>query len=162
VLWETAFLLSSFLLHDKELGLGLGLLHDKEHSPVLLLPTNGGSATAASAAGAKRTMPTMLELGAGYGARFRQKMTLEDAIGSHACSLEANMRVTNGIPLGCFTPLTGSHCKFRPNTEGVGWLGWRLDKIPANHKLRHTPLNGLKVWVGWVGGSTGRLHGIHN
>jgi hypothetical protein len=24
-----------------------------------------------------------------YGARFRQKFTLEDAIGSHACSLEA-------------------------------------------------------------------------
>jgi serine/threonine protein kinase len=33
---------------------------------------------------------------------FRQKSTLEDAIaiGSHAFSLEANMRVTNGIPLG--------------------------------------------------------------
>jgi hypothetical protein len=34
------------------------------------------------------------------GARFRQKFTLEDAIGSHAWSLEANMRVTNGVPLG--------------------------------------------------------------
>jgi hypothetical protein len=34
------------------------------------------------------------------GARFRQKFTLDDAIGSHASSLEANMRVTNGIPLG--------------------------------------------------------------
>jgi hypothetical protein len=37
---------------------------------------------------------------------FRQKFTLEDAIGSHACSLQANtlqanMRVTNGNPLGC-------------------------------------------------------------
>jgi glucose/arabinose dehydrogenase len=32
---------------------------------------------------------------------FRQKFALEDAIGSHACSLEASMRVTNGIPLGC-------------------------------------------------------------
>jgi hypothetical protein len=31
---------------------------------------------------------------------FRQQFTLEDAIGSHACSLEANTRVTNGIPLG--------------------------------------------------------------
>jgi hypothetical protein len=31
---------------------------------------------------------------------FRQKVTLEDAIGSHACPLQANMRVTNGIPLG--------------------------------------------------------------
>jgi hypothetical protein len=31
----------------------------------------------------------------------RQNLTLDDAIGSHACSLEANnMRVTNGIPLG--------------------------------------------------------------
>jgi Ca2+-binding EF-hand superfamily protein len=32
---------------------------------------------------------------------FRQEFTLEDAIGSHACSLEARMRVNNGIPLGC-------------------------------------------------------------
>jgi hypothetical protein len=32
---------------------------------------------------------------------FRQKFTLEDAIGSHGCSLQANMRVTNGIPLEC-------------------------------------------------------------
>jgi hypothetical protein len=31
---------------------------------------------------------------------FRQNFALEDAIGSHACSIEANMRVTNGIPLG--------------------------------------------------------------
>jgi hypothetical protein len=31
---------------------------------------------------------------------FRQKFTIEDAIGSHACSLEANTRVSNGIPLG--------------------------------------------------------------
>jgi hypothetical protein len=36
-----------------------------------------------------------------YGARFRQKFTLEDAIGSHACSLETSMHVTNDIPLGC-------------------------------------------------------------
>jgi hypothetical protein len=33
---------------------------------------------------------------------FRQKFTLEDAIGSHACSLEALTCVwPNGIPLGC-------------------------------------------------------------
>jgi hypothetical protein len=31
---------------------------------------------------------------------FRQDFALEDAIGPHACSLEANMSVTNGIPLG--------------------------------------------------------------
>jgi hypothetical protein len=32
---------------------------------------------------------------------FWQGFTLEDAIGSHACSLETSMRVSNGIPLGC-------------------------------------------------------------
>ena len=37
---------------------------------------------------------------------FRRDSALEDAIGSHACSLEANMRVTNGIPLGCPQHLT--------------------------------------------------------
>jgi hypothetical protein len=31
---------------------------------------------------------------------FRQKFTLEDAIGTYACSLEANLHVTNDIPLG--------------------------------------------------------------
>jgi hypothetical protein len=30
---------------------------------------------------------------------FRQKFTLEDAIGSHACSLQASGRVTNSIQL---------------------------------------------------------------
>jgi hypothetical protein len=49
---------------------------------------------------------------------FRQKFTLEDAIGSHACSLEANMRVTNGIPLGCSLLLPVAPCKLCPNTEG--------------------------------------------
>jgi carboxypeptidase C (cathepsin A) len=42
---------------------------------------------------------------AGCGARFRQKLALVDAICSHACSLEANMRVINDIPLGCPLPL---------------------------------------------------------
>jgi hypothetical protein len=31
---------------------------------------------------------------------FRQNFALEDAIRSHACSLEVNMRVTNRILLG--------------------------------------------------------------
>jgi aldehyde dehydrogenase (NAD+) len=35
---------------------------------------------------------------------FGQKFALEDAIGSHACSLEANMRVTNGIHLESSLP----------------------------------------------------------
>jgi hypothetical protein len=43
---------------------------------------------------------------------FRQKSTLEDAIGSHACSLEASRRVTNGIPLGSslFLPVHTVNC----------------------------------------------------
>jgi hypothetical protein len=43
---------------------------------------------------------------------FRQEFTLEDAIGSHARSLEANIRVTNGIPLGCplFLPVDIVNC----------------------------------------------------
>jgi hypothetical protein len=54
---------------------------------------------------------------------FPQKVTPEDAIGSHACSLEASMRGTNGIPLGGFTSLTGWHCKVRPNTKGAFYDG---------------------------------------
>jgi WD40 repeat protein len=38
---------------------------------------------------------------------FRQKSSLEDAIGSHACSLEANMRVINGSSLGSSLLLPG-------------------------------------------------------
>jgi hypothetical protein len=37
---------------------------------------------------------------------FRQKCSLDGAIGSHACSLEASMRVTNDIPLSRPLPLT--------------------------------------------------------
>jgi hypothetical protein len=51
---------------------------------------------------------------------FWQKFTLEDAIGSHACSLqassEASRRVTNFIPLSLVHFLTGSHCKLRTHT----------------------------------------------
>jgi hypothetical protein len=32
------------------------------------------------------------------------------------------MRVANGIPLSCSLPLTGWHCKLRPNTEGAADL----------------------------------------
>jgi hypothetical protein len=49
---------------------------------------------------------------------LRQEVTREDAIGSHTCSLEVSMRVTNGILSGGHS-LTGSHCKSRPNTEGT-------------------------------------------
>jgi hypothetical protein len=43
---------------------------------------------------------------------FRKKFTLEDAIGSHACSLQASRRVTNDIPLWCplFLPIHPVNC----------------------------------------------------
>jgi hypothetical protein len=39
---------------------------------------------------------------------FRHEFALDDAVESHTCSLQANMRVTNSIPLGCQLPLTVS------------------------------------------------------
>jgi hypothetical protein len=50
---------------------------------------------------------------------FEHNFALEDAIGSHACSLETSMRVTNGMPLNvasywCRLPL----CR---NTEGMSY-----------------------------------------
>jgi hypothetical protein len=57
---------------------------------------------------------------------FRQKFTLEDAIGSHACSLEASRRVTIGIPLGSplFLPVHTVNCvqtlKGMISTKGTG------------------------------------------
>ena len=56
VLWETAFLLSSFLLNDEE------------HSPILLGQAAGaGAGAGAAAAGGSVPVPTVLELGAGCG-----------------------------------------------------------------------------------------------
>jgi predicted RNA binding protein YcfA (HicA-like mRNA interferase family) len=56
---------------------------------------------------------------------FRQKFTLEDAIGSHACSLEANMRVTNGIPLGrpLLLPVDTVNCV--QTLKELGWMKQR-------------------------------------
>jgi hypothetical protein len=50
---------------------------------------------------------------------FREEFTLDDAVGSHACSLEASRHVTNGIPLGVSLLLPAAHCKLCPNTEGI-------------------------------------------
>jgi hypothetical protein len=50
---------------------------------------------------------------------FFRQFTLEDAIESHACSLEASRRVTNGLPSGCPLFLPVHTCKLRPNTEGL-------------------------------------------
>jgi hypothetical protein len=43
---------------------------------------------------------------------FELRYIFEDAIGSHACSLQASMRVVNGIPLGCSLrlPVHTVHC----------------------------------------------------
>jgi hypothetical protein len=100
---------------------------------------------------------------------FRQKSTLEDAIGSHACSkasplsdigqrvilpfLHSNMpvyptHVRLNLLHACghwhssrkVTPLTGSHCKLRPNTEGT--QDRRLSV--ANDKGRTRPFR--RVW----------------
>jgi hypothetical protein len=64
---------------------------------------------------------------------FRQKFTLEDAIGSHACSLEASRRVTNGIPLGCSLCLPVHTVNFVQtlkgiNKDGMGYVetNWNL------------------------------------
>jgi hypothetical protein len=69
----------------------------------------------------QNTTPTMQYTGkfpVMCGARFRQKFTLDDAIRSHACSLEANTREIKWHFFWASTPLTGWHCKLRPNTEG--------------------------------------------
>jgi hypothetical protein len=57
-------------------------------------------------------IPFMLTLKQWYGARFRQKFALEDAIVSHACSLDASRRVTNGTPPGCpfIVPVGTGNC----------------------------------------------------
>jgi hypothetical protein len=59
---------------------------------------------------------------------FRQKITLEDAIGSHACSLKASMRVTNGMPLRRQLPLTFTTVNpvQTPKATGVPIAGQQL------------------------------------
>jgi Leucine-rich repeat (LRR) protein len=65
---------------------------------------------------------------------FRQEFTLEEAIGSHVCSLESSKRVTVQCHSSrASTLLTGSHCKLRPNTEGLRALDCRdnmLNELP--------------------------------
>jgi hypothetical protein len=65
---------------------------------------------------------------------FRQKFTLEDAIGSHACSLEASRRVTNGIPLGCprFLPVHTVNCV---QTLKARVMCWALLLIRSQHRV---------------------------
>jgi hypothetical protein len=82
-----------------------------------------------------------------YGARFRQKFTLEDAIGPHACSLQASRRVTNGILLGSslFLPVHTVNCvqtlkahHQRNTTSAIEVLIWHSE--PA-HLFRRSPVH---------------------
>jgi hypothetical protein len=61
---------------------------------------------------------------------FRQDFALEDAIGFHACSLEANMRVTNGIPLGESTALTVAIINHVETPKVRAWFG-NLQKMES-------------------------------
>jgi hypothetical protein len=64
---------------------------------------------------------------------FEQDFALEDAIGSHACSLEAITCVTNGLfLLGCHYLNVSSFLRPR-NTEGTGTGCFQY----PNHELCH-------------------------
>jgi hypothetical protein len=63
-----------------------------------------------------------------HGARLSAEIYIRGCcLGSHACSLEALASARLKLVHACdqwhssrlCTPLTGWHCKFRPNTEGV-------------------------------------------
>jgi hypothetical protein len=59
---------------------------------------------------------------------FRHEFTLEDAIGSHACSLEASMYVTNGISLGrsLLLPVGTAICV---QTLKAIWCWWTMMQL---------------------------------
>jgi len=87
---------------------------------------------------------------------FTLEEYFEDAVGSHACSFEASMRVTNGIPIGrslllpvdivnCVTPLkaqdgidsvialmTSHHCRHK-----MAFVGLTIDSVTALMTLHH-------------------------
>jgi hypothetical protein len=72
----------------------------------------------------------------GHGARFRTGFALEDAIGSHPCSLEVNMRETNGIPLVSPLPLTVAIIHYVETLKAAARIhptgfpsGWRCFKL---------------------------------
>jgi hypothetical protein len=61
---------------------------------------------------------------------FRQDFALDDAIESHACSLEANVRATNGIPLGSPLPLTVAIMNYVETLKAhTSCLGIPMDSI---------------------------------
>jgi hypothetical protein len=84
---------------------------------------------------------------------FRQKFTLEDAIRSHACSLEASRRVTNGIPLGSFTLLLPVDIKNCVATLKVGRGGHEKGDLPPQGIIAH-------AWKGKTAGISDRLQPV--
>jgi hypothetical protein len=69
---------------------------------------------------------------------FRQQFTLEDAIGSHTCSLEALAGVCGKLHSSrVFTPLIGWHCKSHPNTEGTDCNNCGKCLPPLHHGFCH-------------------------
>jgi hypothetical protein len=82
---------------------------------------------------------------------FRQKCTLEDVIDSHACSL-ARLKLLHACDQwhSCwvFTPLTGWHCKLRPNTEGKAVRERRRLEPTCRHLFRSARHTGAARWHG--------------
>jgi hypothetical protein len=94
--------------------------------------------------GTKATFDTTTETGTLRG--FGWKISLEDAIGSHACSLEASMRMANGIPLG-WSPLLPVGTEKSVQTLKDEWTGQQ------KHRRCHSVLmillqrKPLHVWL---------------
>jgi hypothetical protein len=81
-------------------------------------------------------------------------------IGPHGCSLEASKRVTNGIPLGCPPPLTGSHCKLCCNTEGMGCYPTVRDFVDGLRGPNQSKDGFSMLAAGFVSGAAG--YGLSN
>jgi NADH dehydrogenase FAD-containing subunit len=78
---------------------------------------------------------------------FRQNFTIENGIGSYACSLEAleGVRPMAFLMGGHF--LTGLHCKLRPNTEGTGMVDLAVARCAFSDRNLHSrmPLDPMHV-----------------
>jgi hypothetical protein len=84
-------------------GLGAETSHKgkcSEHADLLNRLMHSCYNTDYAAAGIATETPVVCTVRA-----FRQKFTLEDTIGSYACSLEATTLLTNGISFGCLVLL---------------------------------------------------------
>jgi hypothetical protein len=71
-----------------------------------------------------------------YGARFSPGFALEDGIGAHACSLEANMCVTNSIPLGCPLLLPVDTVYSVQTLKDASYVAQRKEQFEVEAELR--------------------------